>query len=37
VLVRGTTVADIAPQAAALGGFAAGFARPGILLFRFER
>lgn len=38
VLVReGTTVADIAPQAAALGAFAAGFALLGILLFRFER
>lgn len=38
VLVRqGTTIADIAPQAAALLAFGAGFALLGILLFRFER
>jgi ABC-2 type transport system permease protein len=38
VLVRqDTTVADIAPQIAALLGFGAGFALLGILLFRFER
>jgi ABC-2 type transport system permease protein len=38
VLVRqGTTIADIAPQAAALLAFGTGFALLGILLFRFER
>lgn len=38
VLVRqDTTIADIAPQLAALVGFGTGFALLGILLFRFER
>jgi len=38
VLVRqDTTIADIAPQIAALVGFGAGFALLGILIFRFER
>jgi ABC-2 type transport system permease protein len=38
VLVRqGTTIADIAPQIAAVLGFGTGFALLGILLFRFER
>ncbi len=38
VLVRqDTTIADIAPQLAALAGFGTGFALLGILLFRFER
>lgn len=38
VLVRqGTTIADIAPQLAALLAFGTGFALLGILLFRFER
>jgi ABC-2 type transport system permease protein len=38
VLVRqDTTIADIAPQIAALLGFGTGFALLGILLFRFER
>lgn len=38
VLVReGTTIADIAPELAALGAFGTGFALLGIMIFRFER
>lgn len=37
LVYEGTTIADIAPQAAALVGFAALFALLGILLFKFER
>jgi ABC-2 type transport system permease protein len=38
VLVRqDTTLVDVAPQIAAILGFAAGFALLGVLLFRFER
>jgi ABC-2 type transport system permease protein len=37
LVYEGTTIADIAPQTAALVGFAALFALLGILLFKFER